>query len=429
MGIRTMATITGTDASDALNGTALADQIFGLGGNDTLVGFGGDDMLEGGAGGDELFGSNGFDTASYAGSRAGVTVVLSGFLATGGDAAGDHLYSIEGLRGSAYADVLTGDEGRNVLSGGGGADSLNGAEGDDTLAGGDGNDRLFGGRGADELRGGDGADLAYYGVSDAGVTVDLATGQGLGGDAEGDRLTGVVNVEGSVLGDHLSGDAAGNRLLGGDGNDVIAGGSGNDVVAGGRGVNDLDGGAGVDTLDYGQAVSGIVADLVAGRVGTGDFPGDTITGFERVIGSAFGDRLLGDDGANGLIGGAGTDLLQGGLGRDELTGGTGADQFRFSFTTESGVTAATCDVIHDFKHGEGDHLDFSQMDASTSRAGDQDPTFIGQKAFTAEGQVRFFFENDHTVVEVNTTGNSGAEMQIQLDGRVQLAAADFFFID
>ena len=86
-------------------------------------------------------------------------------------------------------------------------------------------------------------------------------------------------------------------------------------------------------------------------------------------------------------------------------------------------------MVHDFRHAEGDHLDFSQMDASTSRAGDQDPTFIGQKAFTAEGQVRFFFEGDHTVVEVNTTGNSGAEMQLQLDRRVQLTATDFFFID
>ena len=93
------------------------------------------------------------------------------------------------------------------------------------------------------------------------------------------------------------------------------------------------------------------------------------------------------------------------------------------------MTAATRDVVHDFRHAEGDHLDFSQMDASASRAGDQDPTFIGQKAFTAEGQVRYFFEGDHTVVEVNTTGNSGADMQLRLDHHVSLASTDFFFID
>ena len=73
-----MATITGTNASDPeLEGTNLADQIFGLGGNDILIGFDGDDVLEGGKGADQLFGSLGFDTASYKGSQAGVTVVLA----------------------------------------------------------------------------------------------------------------------------------------------------------------------------------------------------------------------------------------------------------------------------------------------------------------------------------------------------------------
>ena len=252
----------------------------------------------------------------------------------------------------------------------------------------------------------------------AAVRIDLATGQGFGGDAEGDRLSGIENVEGSARGDHLTGNAAGNRLLGGDGDDVIFGGGGNDVIVGGPGADKLDGGAGIDTVDYSRVASGLTIDLVAGQDADG-YPYGTISGFERVIGTAFNDRLRADGGANGLIGGAGDDFLLGGLGRDELTGGTGADRFRFSFTTESGVTAATRDVVHDFRHAEGDHLDFSQMDASTSRAGDQDPTFIGQKAFTAEGQVRYFFEGDHTVVEVNTTGNSGADMQIQLDRQVQ----------
>ena len=54
-------------------------------------------------------------------------------------------------------------------------------------------------------------------------------------------------------------------------------------------------------------------------------------------------------------------------------------------------------------------------------------SFIGAKAFTAPGQVRAFFEGDHTVVEVNTAGNSGAEMQIQLDHHVNLAKGDFIF--
>jgi Ca2+-binding RTX toxin-like protein len=429
-----MATVTGTSGDDSgaktLNGTDLADQIFGLAGNDTLVGFDGDDLLEGGAGGDELFGSNGFDTASYRGSNAGVRVDLGTFYAAGGHAAGDHLYSVEGLTGSAYTDYLYGnyvDDQRNVLRGEGGADFLFGYGGNDLLEGGGGNDVLGGGAGADELRGGDGVDLADYGLSDAAVTVDLTAGTGFGGYAEGDRLIGVENVAGSTRVDHLSGNAANNRLLGYEGGDVIFGGGGNDVIAGGLGGNQLDGGVGIDTLDYSQAGTAVQVYLAAGK-GYHDSSDDTFSGFERVIGSGSGDWLEGDGGANRLSGGAGDDVLRGGLGRDELTGGAGADRFRYYSTGESGATAATRDVVRDFRRGE-DHLDLSQMDASAGRAGDQDPTFIGQKAFTAEGQVRFFFEGDHTVVEVNTSGTSGAEMQIQLDGQVQLAAFDFFFID
>ena len=62
-----------------------------------------------------------------------------------------------------------------------------------------------------------------------------------------------------------------------------------------------------------------------------------------------------------------------------------------------------------------------------SHAGKQDLTFIGQRGFTAEDQVRYFLEGAHTVVEVNVAGTSGAEMQIELDHHVSLIASDFIF--
>jgi hypothetical protein len=34
---------------------------------------------------------------------------------------------------------------------------------------------------------------------------------------------------------------------------------------------------------------------------------------------------------------------------------------------------------------------------------------------------------NHTVVEVNTAGTSGADMQLQLDHHVSLVASDFIF--
>ena len=397
--------------------------------DDTLVGFGGADLLEGGAGADEIFGSDGFDLASYQSSNAGVRVALGVFDVNGGHAAGDHLYSIEGVIGSAYRDVLDGSDQRNVLRGEGGADFLFGFGGDDRLEGGAGNDELDGGIAADELRGGAGSDLAYYGLSDAAVRIDLTTGQGFGGHADGDRLFGIENVEGSTRGDTLLGNAADNRLIGREGNDVVAGGDGNDVIVGGDGRDILDGGGGVDILDYGSAAVPVTVNLATGFVLEGAFQTDTIAGFERIVGSAFADFLVGSVGANTVSGGAGDDLLEGGLGRDELTGGAGADRFRFHAIAESGNTAATRDLVRDFHRADGDHLDLDNVDASTSTPGDQTLTFIGRNAFTAEGQVRFFHEGDSTVVEVNTAGGSGADMQVELVGRVQLAAGDFIFID
>ena len=67
--------------------------------------------------------------------------------ASGGHAAGDHIYSIEGVIGSAYGDVLDGSDQRDALRGEGGADFLFGYDGNDLLDGGSGNDELDGGAG------------------------------------------------------------------------------------------------------------------------------------------------------------------------------------------------------------------------------------------------------------------------------------------
>src|SRR3546814_5612601 len=79
-----------------------------------------------------------------------------------------------------------------------------GGAGDDTLDGGNGNDTLTGGAGADALIGGSGTDTASYAGSANGVTVDLTTGTGLGGDAQGDTLSGIENLTGSNYDDTLT---------------------------------------------------------------------------------------------------------------------------------------------------------------------------------------------------------------------------------
>ncbi len=61
--------------------------------------------------------------ADYSASSAGVNAALSG-TSHGGDAEGDRLLNIGDLRGSAFADQLTGNAAANRLDGGAGIDTV-----------------------------------------------------------------------------------------------------------------------------------------------------------------------------------------------------------------------------------------------------------------------------------------------------------------
>jgi Ca2+-binding RTX toxin-like protein len=128
--------------------------------------------------------------------------------------------------------------------------------------------------------------------------------------------------------------AGADRMLGSDGNDtidglsgddILLGGFGNDSLVGGAGADQINGGAGTDTADYSASATGVVVDLTVGTGTGGDAQGDTLTGIENIIGSAFADRLLGDGNANVLTGGDGDDTLRGGAGDDQIIGGAGND--------------------------------------------------------------------------------------------------------
>lgn len=290
--------IVGGEAGDVLRGEAGNDQLQGGGGADVLIGGAGDDLLLGGAGGDVLLGGSGYDIASYADAAAGVQVdLLSG--APGGGAAGDLLEGVEGLIGSAFGDVLRGDHGANLIAGGAGDDTIDGRRGNDVLAG---------GAGADIIIGGEGADVADYSASVAAVTVNLATGLGAGGDAQGDRLSGIETLVGSAFGD------------------TLIGGNGDDRLIGGGGADQLIGGGGTDTADYSGNAVGIAINLGTGVSAGGDAAGDQISGIEIILGSSLADDITGDGNANTLIGGLGDDRLDGAGGDDLLIGGAGADR-------------------------------------------------------------------------------------------------------
>ena len=318
----------GSAHPDRLAGTGRANRLEGGAGNDQMWGESGDDVLEGGAGSDRLYGGPGVDWLSYAGSDAGVTVRLYDGLAQRGHAEGDTITGFENLRGSAHPDRLAGTGRANRLEGGAGNDRMWGGSGDDVLEGGAGADRLYGGPGLD---------WASYQGSDAGVTVDLEEGTGVGGHAEGDVIVDIEHMTGSGYGDILTGDGQANQLDGGEGDDILEGGAGPDR---------LNGGDGVDWVSYQGSDAGITVNLKDNTVAGGHAEGDVIIDIENVIGTAHPDTLVGDDGAN---------QLEGGAGGDELDGGAGVDWLSYA-GSDAGVTVRLYDGLAQRGHAEGDTI-------------------------------------------------------------------------
>ena len=374
--------LTGDTGNNALSGADGDDLLTGLDGNDTINGDAGNDTLIGGLGDDVLTGGThtaGGDTASYAGSAAGVTVSLATTNIQNTVSAGsDTLSGIENLVGSDYADTLTGDANNNILNGGIGNDTLDGGAGDDTL---------IGGAGDDKLTGGGGIDTASYVGATGPLTIDLTkTAVQNTGGAGSDTLSGIRNIIGSVTFNNiLTGDGNNNLLTGGAGDDSITGGSGADTFNGGAGndtffagngsVDIFNGDDGIDTVTYAGENGMITASLTSGLGSNGYADGDWYYNIENLIGSTYGDTLTGnnkdniltggdssdtlsgmdgkdtlngDDGSDNLYGGAGDDKLYGSIGNDILYGGGGADDLdggagtdTASYTSDTaGVTAS-----------------------------------------------------------------------------------------
>ncbi len=327
-------TLIGGGANDTFLGEGGNDSLSGDLGNDSLDGGTGDDTLMGGAGDDRLEGGAGTDLVSYADASAGLVIDLGTPANNSGFAAGDTLTGIEAVEGSDHADTICGDTGANQLYGGAGGDQIFGGAGSDILWGGADDDILTGGAGADRLEGGAGTDWASYATSGAAVSVDLATGTGLGGDAAGDILIGIEIVEGSAFADTLTGSGSNEALYGGDGADrldggtgqnQIFGGAGDDILIGGAGPDTFDGGAGSDIVDYNSASAGFRLNLSQPSQTTGAPLGDQLISIEGAVGSNFDDVLTGDANDNRFWGRAGNDLMFGEAGHDRLDGGGGND--------------------------------------------------------------------------------------------------------
>ncbi len=315
--------VIGNLGANLLNGDSEANILEGMGGDDTIAAGLGNDTVDGGAGNDTLDGGLGTDIASYASASEAVVVDLVAGTAVAGAYGSDTLTGFEGVRGSAFADSLTGDGGNNILEG---------------LAG------------ADTLSGGAGIDWVYYDGDAAagglgGVTVNLNTGAATDGFGATDTLSGIENLRGTAQGDIFTGDAQNNRFEGLDGADTLIAGLGNDTLEGGDGSDMLylgggndwsHGGAGDDSL-WGEAgddfvIGGAGRDQLIGAAGAdllyGGTDDDTVRGgteSDEVFGEDGNDLLYGDDGFDYIAGGIGNDTLYGGNGNDRMLGGNDHD--------------------------------------------------------------------------------------------------------
>lgn len=208
-------------------------------------------------------------------------------------------------------------------------------------------------------------------------------------DSTGHTFVKSLNIAvGDVNPETVFGDAAANTIFGGALADSLFGGDGDDVLRGNAGNDNLYGGLGADNLSGGL-------------------------------------------GLDKLFGGTGDDTLNGGLGRDTLSGGLGLDVFVFSRVTDSGKTAASRDMILDFKHGQ-DKIDLHVIDAVQGTLKNDAFKFIGASAFhSVKGELHAFKVNapgtahDMTIVEGDVNGDGKADFQIELSHLVNLAKADF----
>ncbi len=241
---QTFVNIMGSMYDDDLTGDGRVNSLMGGDGADELTGMGGADTVEGGAGadimdgGDESNMNDMSDWLSYASSDAGVTINLARQLATGGHASGDEIVTaeedhdmddetdeidvstFEHVRGSAHDDDLTGDHRMNTLEGG---------------------------AGADDLDGGAGMDTATFANAMAGVSIDLGTNKGTGGEADGDTYSNIEMFEGSDM---------------------------DDTFVAGRGHDSVDGGEGADTVSYEKSRAGVTVNLqLQSSDATDDVPG------------------------------------------------------------------------------------------------------------------------------------------------------------
>ncbi|WP_326525153.1 calcium-binding protein [Sphingomonas sp.] len=367
-GLSTVEDARGTTHDDWLVASEAGSKLWGEGGDDSLVGLGGDDILRGGDGEDIVVGGGGNDTVmggagadrlageggsgdwvSYEEDGGGVTANLRFNQATDASGALDLLAGFENLRGSAYGDTLTGDDGANVIEGLGGNDVIDGNGGADTLRGGLGDDIYF----IDNFSGNPTQPTDDTVIDDGGYDiVKSSVNYTLGGDIEDLQLLGTATVgTGNGSNNLLIGNAGDNVLNGLFGADTFWGYAGNDTYyfdqlgdrigtvaafrSGIAAAGEVDGG-GNDTIMLATAAI-YNGPFNNPTVHTYDLNRSDLVQIENVeltddvrrvdlVGNELGNRLVGNAHGSITSGEGGDDFLSTGTGGgDVIHGGSGLD--------------------------------------------------------------------------------------------------------
>ncbi|QYZ71478.1 calcium-binding protein [Neotabrizicola shimadae] len=240
------------------------DSAFG----DSLTGSDAGETFALGAGRDVLAGGLGVDWLDYGealslGGRRGILADLAAQKVVDPFGFADQVIGVEGLGGTALADVMRGDAADNSFDGRQGVDSFDGREGRDRLGfwgveglGGHGVQIDMTAAGAQVLDDG-------FGNAERVTSIESFTLSGLGDSFVG--LDGVDDVAGGGGNDLLSGGAGDDALAGDGGADTILGGAGRDWIEGGAGHDELTGGDGADSFVFRRQLSAD-ADTIHGFV-------------------------------------------------------------------------------------------------------------------------------------------------------------------
>jgi len=339
-----------------INGGGADDTLYGDGMSNTIYGNAGADNLKGGDGNDVLYGD---------------------------DVTNSH---------GAFADTLNGEAGADTLYGSGGNDTLDGGLDDDLLDGKEGSDLFYGSGGNDTFSdsGTTGIDTVSYTTStkrvvafvDSDGLIEVTDGT-LSGTVDSPSVSGVTvsnvgtdtivgGIEayiGSSYADNffsttlsstltarpsdtliINGGGGNDTIYGGTSTDTLSGDDNDDTISGFAGADILIGGNGWDSVSYVYDVAGVKVNLASGINAYGQASGsatdswgttDTLTSFERVLGSNYADTITGNSSSDDLRGNAGDDWFGMTSGNDTIYGGetteTLGDTIDYFYATSAGV--------------------------------------------------------------------------------------------